>query len=73
MALYDFESVVDGDLTFRAGEVLTVVENLGEWLRGYCGSRKGIFPSNFVSPFEPKNKVNTVSCLSFNRKIIGNY
>eukprot|EP00116_Pleurobrachia_bachei_P007482 sb/3467744/ len=56
VALYDFESVVDGDLTFRAGELLTVVETLGEWLRGYCGSRKGIFPSNFVSPFEPQNE-----------------
>ncbi|CAJ0941172.1 unnamed protein product, partial [Mesorhabditis belari] len=48
-ALYDYTTGVDGDLQFRAGDLIDIVEWVDEqWLRGRIGSATGIFPANFV-------------------------
>ena len=52
IALYDYQSDVDGDLSFAAGEVITVTEDLGEWFKGRIDSRTGMFPGNFVQLVE---------------------
>ena len=52
VALYDYQSEVEGDLCFSAGEVISVTEELGEWYRGYIEHRSGIFPGNFVEEKE---------------------
>ncbi|KAK6100384.1 SH3 domain family protein [Brugia pahangi] len=49
IALYDFDSSVSGDLTFRANDEIYVVEKINDdWLCGKIGVRQGIFPANYV-------------------------
>lgn len=48
IANYPYQSQEQGDLTFNAGEVITVIKKDGEWWTGKVGSTVGIFPSNYV-------------------------
>ncbi|KAH6647956.1 DUF500 and domain-containing protein [Truncatella angustata] len=51
VAAYTFESDTPGDLTFRKGEVITILkktDNETDWWTGMIGTRHGIFPSNYV-------------------------
>ncbi|KAK3506610.1 hypothetical protein QTP70_011057 [Hemibagrus guttatus] len=50
VALYTYESPESGDLTFRAEDVLLVMEKEGEWWKGCIGDQSGLFPSNYVKP-----------------------
>ncbi|KAI9267893.1 hypothetical protein BDA99DRAFT_597516 [Phascolomyces articulosus] len=50
-ALYDFNGEQGGDLSFREGDVITIVEksdSQDDWWTGTIGGRKGIFPANYV-------------------------
>ncbi|KAJ3130631.1 hypothetical protein HK100_007812 [Physocladia obscura] len=48
-AMYDFEGQRDGDLSFRAGEQIIVVQkNPNDWWTGRIGIREGVFPANYV-------------------------
>ncbi|KAK4153220.1 hypothetical protein C8A00DRAFT_43847 [Chaetomidium leptoderma] len=50
-ALYDYAAQAEGDLSFRAGEVIEVVTRTGEgneWWRGRVGGKEGQFPGNYV-------------------------
>ncbi|CAG9538539.1 unnamed protein product [Cercopithifilaria johnstoni] len=49
IALFDFDSSVSGDLTFRVNDEIYVIERINnDWLRGTIGTRQGIFPANYV-------------------------
>ncbi|TFK30734.1 DUF500-domain-containing protein [Coprinopsis marcescibilis] len=51
IALYKFDSIEPGDLSFNQGEVITVTqksESTDAWWTGKLHGRKGIFPANFV-------------------------
>ncbi|KAL4251972.1 SH3YL1 family protein [Abortiporus biennis] len=51
IALFDFNAVQPGDLSFSKGDVIIVKEmsnNTDTWWSGKVGSREGIFPANFV-------------------------
>ncbi|KIP11897.1 hypothetical protein PHLGIDRAFT_124552 [Phlebiopsis gigantea 11061_1 CR5-6] len=51
IALYDFNAVQSGDLSFKKGQVITVTEmsdNSDTWWTGKADGRSGIFPANFV-------------------------
>ena len=51
VALYDFDAQQDGDLSFRAGEHIEVVERTVDangWWSGKLNGRTGIFPGNYV-------------------------
>ncbi|GJE96828.1 BAR-domain-containing protein [Phanerochaete sordida] len=51
VALYDFEAQADGDLDFRAGDRIEVVERTGsteDWWTGRINGRQGVFPGNYV-------------------------
>ncbi|KAB5517083.1 hypothetical protein PHYPO_G00185360 [Pangasianodon hypophthalmus] len=50
VALYTYESPESGDLTFRADDVVLVMEKEGEWWKGCIGDQSGLFPSNYVKP-----------------------
>jgi hypothetical protein len=51
VALYDYDAAQEGDLSFKAGEYITITDTSdpGGWWRGYSDDgREGVFPSNFV-------------------------
>ncbi|XP_023247528.1 protein enhancer of sevenless 2B [Copidosoma floridanum] len=51
-AKYDFTPQELGELEFKRGEIITVIERANDtWWRGLIGSRKGLFPSSYVIPF----------------------
>jgi len=50
-ALYDFNPQQPGDLGFKAGEIIEIVErtqNQNDWWKGRVGGRTGSFPANYV-------------------------
>jgi len=51
IALFDFNAVQSGDLSFKKGQVITVTEmskNTDTWWSGKVEGRTGMFPANFV-------------------------
>lgn len=49
-ALYDFQAQNDGDLSFQAGDVITIIEksdNAEDWWLGMLNGQKGVYPSNY--------------------------
>eukprot|EP01114_Cavostelium_apophysatum_P003671 TRINITY_DN1374_c0_g3_i1.p1 TRINITY_DN1374_c0_g3~~TRINITY_DN1374_c0_g3_i1.p1 ORF type:complete len:1131 (-),score=356.14 TRINITY_DN1374_c0_g3_i1:89-3481(-) len=47
-ALYDFDAENPDELTFRAGDLIYLEEEMGEWWRGEHNGQSGIFPANYV-------------------------
>jgi len=47
-ALFDFEAENPDELSFNAGDMITFVEDLGEWWRGEINGNSGIFPASYV-------------------------
>jgi len=51
IALYNFQAVEAGDLSFSKGEVITVTQksdSSDDWWTGKANGQEGIFPANFV-------------------------
>ena len=49
MAIYDFITDKEGELSFESGQIIYVTKRHGEgWLEGCTDGSTGLFPSNFV-------------------------
>ena len=50
-ALYEYAATQEGDLSFKAGDVITIVNrtpNPNEWWTGKLNGKTGQFPGNYV-------------------------
>ncbi|KAI0885672.1 BAR domain-containing protein [Annulohypoxylon maeteangense] len=50
-ALYDYSAQAEGDISFRAGDLIEIVsktKNENEWWVGKCHGKQGQFPGNYV-------------------------
>ncbi|GMT36191.1 hypothetical protein PFISCL1PPCAC_27488, partial [Pristionchus fissidentatus] len=55
-ALFDFNPQEEGELAFRRGEIITLVNKEDQnWWEGQLNNRRGIFPANYVCPFNRQN------------------
>jgi len=51
VALYDFEAQADGDLSFKTGDRIEIVEQTAsaeDWWTGKLRGQQGVFPGNYV-------------------------
>jgi len=51
VALYDFDAQADGDLDFKAGDRIEIIEKSDsseDWWTGKLNGRQGVFPGNYV-------------------------
>ncbi|KAG7090740.1 hypothetical protein E1B28_009830 [Marasmius oreades] len=51
VALYDFDAQADGDLSFKAGDRIEIVEKTAsaeDWWTGRLNGQQGVFPGNYV-------------------------
>lgn len=57
-AIYDLTSTEPGELTFRRGDIIVVIESVyRDWWKGSLRGEIGIFPLNYVEPLvEPTNE-----------------
>lgn len=53
VALYTFDAEQDGDLSFKKGDIITILkksDSMDDWWSGKCHGKEGIFPANYVGP-----------------------
>ncbi len=55
-ALFDFEAKEDGELHFKRGDTIQVLDKPDpNWWKGICNGQTGIFPYNYVTPANSEN------------------
>ncbi|XP_022084536.1 protein app1-like [Acanthaster planci] len=53
-AKFDYDSTNPNDLTFKEGDLIQLMEDVGsQWLKGQLRGKTGIFPESFVEVLEP--------------------
>ncbi|WVW79425.1 hypothetical protein I302_101394 [Kwoniella bestiolae CBS 10118] len=77
IGLYDFITTTEGDLNFKNGQVVIVLDKVGsdgQWWKGYSpvSGRTGIFPANYVEVVElPKVPKGGVGWGELRRRVGG--
>jgi hypothetical protein len=51
VAMYDYDATEEGELTFKQGDAITVLEQFENgWWSGELRGQAGVFPVNFTKP-----------------------
>ena len=60
-AVHDFNGTQEDELSFAAGATIALLDKPeGDWWKGECDGRTGVFPSNYVEPIgEKTSKLST--------------
>jgi hypothetical protein len=45
--LWDYDGQQQDELSFKAGEIITIIKEDGEWWEGAIGNRRGYLPGNY--------------------------
>ncbi|WRT69129.1 uncharacterized protein IL334_006113 [Kwoniella shivajii] len=78
IGLFDFNGSAQGDLGFKSGQVIIILDKIGDngdWWKGVSPTtgKSGIFPSNYVEVIElPKNHKGGVSLSELRKRVGGN-
>jgi len=54
--LYNYEVISKEDLSFKVGDIITVIETKGEWWKGELNGKLGFFPANYVKVLDETQK-----------------
>ena len=76
VALYDFAAQADGDLDFKVGDRIEVVErseSAEDWWTGRLNGRTGVFPGGCQLSLYSGRLLNSVSVWPTHLTFIGNY
>lgn len=67
--MYDFTPQEEGELAFKRGDVITVTNRSDvNWWRGEIGSREGLFPAAYVSPYHAPWSTGVLSYMEYYRE-----
>lgn len=70
-AMYDLISYEPEELSFRKGDIITVIESVyRDWWRGSLNGRVGIFPLNYVTPVVSKTPAQIAEELEEENKVL---
>uniref|UniRef100_A0A8C2Z258 Osteoclast-stimulating factor 1 n=1 Tax=Cyclopterus lumpus TaxID=8103 RepID=A0A8C2Z258_CYCLU len=59
-ALFDFEAKEDGELSFKRGNIVQVLDQSGAgWWKGTCNGQTGMFPNNYVTQSVSQNTIGS--------------
>ena len=56
IALYDFTAENPTDLTIKTNDVINVIEDGEEWIKGELNGQIGMLPANYVKPYEDEKQ-----------------
>ncbi|KAG0353521.1 hypothetical protein BG005_007195 [Podila minutissima] len=63
--MYDFAGLDIGDLSFKAGDIINVIEYMNDdWWRGSLGKNYGIFPSSYVRILDSDSEAHLLEVIA---------
>ncbi|XP_062282319.1 GRB2-related adaptor protein 2-like [Scomber scombrus] len=72
-AKYDYEATTDGELSFRKGQCLKVMQTTGNWYKAEINEFEGYVPKNFIDMVLPSWYQEDISRSEAEKKLMSHY